>query len=184
MIEKIVDHINESFESLKNLFKDGRIYGLAQAAKREANNEIRVSPVVTKLDGEGFDVSIDSTKSFIIYHKLRSVSFATTGQGYGDAGGDFRNSYQMELILYVARDRAKMFGDDVFLKIQHLWPVKIVLHPFRSIKVSISSVTTDTLSVFNTEYQNVNDRLRPNDDLFRINYTVEVQFRQDCFKIC
>lgn len=172
-IHNIVATINSS---LSGLITGGKWHGVASTVRR--NN-------VSQPEANGKYIGIDDVHPLIAYHKLISLTSAVTrGSGYGDSLGAIKNTYTNALIVFVNRDKCGFHADEVMLAIQANIPDMLNVAPYKSVQTNITRIDLDSETVYGDEYTNSSYRLRPEQYLFRINYTIETTFKKGCFDKC
>lgn len=182
MVEQIISILNES---LKGFTSDQDLYGLAQSVLRVVGSEKELLPCVVGKEGEGEYVGIDDIKSIIGYHKLNTVTSSILTNGRGDNHGDIINTFGMGFFLFWNRARFDKKPDELLMLVQSRWPVIIKGMPdIKIAKVKMGNINTNTLQIYNQEYQEANPKLPPNVSLMQVNYTIELTFNPDCLPGC
>jgi hypothetical protein len=168
-------------DSLTGLFSSKRLsgsalYGIAEAVKRNTET-------LPELDEKY--VGIDDIHPAIIYHKLNAMtSSIKPATGYGRGVGDHANTYSISAVVFLDRGKTGLYPDELLLMIQANFPEQIRLDPYKSIRVAFGSVVLNSSQVYQQEYTSDTYRLKANQYLFKINYTVEAVFSKNCFDKC
>lgn len=188
MIDAVISQINTAFEPFTQHQRNTAIHGLARPVlrvKRLGDAEVmQVIPCTVDRSGEGVEVGVDDAKSLIVYHKLNQLSHAVRpGTGRGDAVGDWLWTYNMSLVVYYGMDGLKMMPDELLLQLQHLLPKPGAIKPFKMAVVKLGSSNLNAFQVHQQEYQGVPFRLKLNDILFSVNYTVEAYLDPKCVEL-
>lgn len=177
-INDIVLLLNDSLTDLfsaKRLSGSG-LYGIAELVKRDADT-------LPEIDGKY--VGIDDKHPAIIYHRLSSLnSLIKPSTGYGRNVGDQANNYGLSMVVFLDREKTGLYSDELLLLIQANFPERITLDPYKSVVMTFGSSVLDGSQVYFQEYKSETYRLKPNQYLFKINYTVEAVFSKNCFKKC
>ena len=170
-IYDIINQINSSLTEIK-----GNWQGVASNVKR---GEVTTPEINERYAGA------DDTQPVSAYHKLISlVSDIAPNTAVGRDAGDMRNKYTNQLVVFVDKKKCDMYPDEVLLVIQSLFPETLKMPPYRSIRLAWGTVILDTQTVYQQEYTNAQYRMKPNQYLMKINYTVETTFKKGCFRAC
>ncbi len=168
-------------DSLKDLFSTKRLsgsvlHGIAESVKRKEDT-------LPGIDGKY--VGIDDIHPVIIYHRLNDMrSSIKANTGYGRNVGDFANAYGLSMVVFVDRNKTGLYPDELLLLIQANFPERLSLNPYKAIVVSFGSTVLNSSQVYQQEYTSDTYRLKSDQYLFKINYTVEAVFSKDCFSKC
>lgn len=157
-----------------------RTYGIAQSVRRGDQN----MPAIVSDNGEGWYIGIDDIVPMQLYHKAGSLSVSIVGQGRGDDIGDYRNLYNNVMVVFMDQKKLEMSADDVFLHLQAHFPESLDIKPFHQVNLRITSVILITQAVFAQEYTNQDFSLKPEHNMFAVNYTIEAIFNKNCFEAC
>lgn len=176
-MRSIHDIVNELNSSLTWLPNGSEANGIAELLQRD---EVTI-PVL----GEKY-VGIDDVFPVRIYHRLNSMtSSVRQGTGYGRAAGDHVNVYQLSLVVFLDRPKAKVYPDEFLLISQANFPERITLPPYKSIVTTFTSAVFDSQLVYRQEYvASETYRLKTDQYFFKINYQIETTFSKGCFKTC
>lgn len=168
-------------DSLSGLFSSKRLsgsvlYGIAESVKRNTET-------LPELDEKY--VGIDDIHPVIIYHKLNAMtSSIKPATGYGRSVGDQANNYSLSAVVFLDRGKTNLYPDELLLMVQANFPEQVRLSPYKSIRTSFGSVLLSSSQSYQQEYTSDTYRLKSNQYLFKINYTVEVVFSKNCFDKC
>lgn len=127
-------------------------------------------------------VGIDDKHSVIAWHKLSTITSRLkdgTGRVY-----DQVNTYNNSMVVFVNRKGCSLYPDELLLHIQANMPDGVVMDPYTSVRIMITNTILDSQTVYAQEYEDSDYRLKEEQYLFRINYTVETTFKKGCFKTC
>lgn len=177
-INDIVLLLNDSLEELfsSTCLSGSALYGIAESVKRNTDT-------LPELDEKY--VGIDDVHPAIIYHRLNDMrSGVKPNTGYGRSVGDFSNVYGLSMVVFLDRKKTGLYSDELLLLIQANFPERLVLSPYKMILVSFGSVLLNSSQAYQQEYTSDTYRLKANQYLFKINYTVEAVFAKDCFNKC
>lgn len=168
-------------ESLGNLFSSKRLsgsalHGIAESVKRSQETLPEINEKY---------VGIDDIHPVIIYHRLNDMrSSIKPKTGYGRAVGDFSNVYGLSMVVFLDRKKTGLYPDELLLLIQANFPEKLSLQPYKQVSVSFGSVVLNSAQVYSQEYTSDTYRLKSDQYLFKINYSIEAVFSKDCFNKC
>jgi hypothetical protein len=178
-IHDIVDGINKAATCLP---EDSELKNIAITVYRD---DVEKLPCVVSFEGEGEYVGIDDRFAVLWYHKLNRITvIRDPKKEYGRGPGDVSNSYDMSMIVFLNRNRARMRAADLINIIEEFFPYDIKLEPFKSIRIVLNNIILNDQQVYNQEYESRTNRLQPEHNLFQINYTVEASFTKGCFNNC
>ena len=181
-LRSFIDMINVP---LQDLIKGSKVFGLAQLVIRTSGTVQEILPGIVDLKGDIQYAGLDDVSSMRIYHRNTGITTAiATGKGFGDAGNDLINTYQMSMVVFSDQQKVKKFPDELFLYLQANIPEFIKLEPYKTIAIKIGSVILDSKTVFDKEYAGTDFKLPAEKNLFQINYTIESTFKKGCFQKC
>lgn len=174
-IRDIISSLNESICEI--LPKGSEVNGLAELVPMEE---------ITLPEIDGKFVGIDDKYPIRIYHRLNSVlSRLVTKTSYGESAGDYSNNYQVSMVIFLQHERAKLYPDESLLLIQANFPDFIKMAPYKKIIITFSGAGLDSQTNWIQEYKSGTDyKLKSDQFLFKINYSIETIFSKGCFKEC
>lgn len=177
-IYDIVKLINVDLEDLfksKNLI-GSMLYGIAESVITDDG----FVPVI----GEKY-VGVDDTHPLSLYHRLASLSSTIKpNSGVGRNEGLTVNTYSLGMILFLDQRKTKLYPDEMMMLLQANFPERFKLENAQQVIVRFSGAVLDSKVVHSQEYSGNEYRLKENQFLFRINYSVEMTFDKNCFKKC
>jgi hypothetical protein len=185
-MEELVNHINSHLQPLVGNYANSLLLGLTYPILRQTRSgdtEInQIFPSVVSNSGECRDAVIDTTRPLMIYHKLIGITSQIMARsGFGDAKGDVLNVYNMQLVVYFGRDHLPLSLEELYIQINHYIPEELdPVNPYKRISIKQAGLNANTMQVFQGEYKNVPYRLRSNDVLFTINYSIEAIINKSC----
>lgn len=172
-IRDIISSLNEQIE----LPKGSEVNGVAELVPRD-------DQTIPEIDGKF--VGVDDTFSVRIYHRVLSVASKTDiKKGYGNDVGEVSNTYSITMVVFLQHERAKLYPDELLLFIQSKMPDRLIGPPYNDIRVTVTGAGLDSQSNWTQEYKSgANYRLKSDQFLFKINYSIETTFSKGCFKEC
>lgn len=172
-IRNIISSLNESII----LPTGSEVNGVAELVPRD-------DKTLPEIDGNF--VGIDDKFPVRIYHRLINVnSLIRSGTGVGRSVGDQVNTYSAAMVVFLQKERACLYPDELLLFIQSNFPERVTMNPYKSIIVTFKDAVLDSQAVWAQEYKSGEDyRLKSNQFLFKINYSIETTFSKGCFKEC
>jgi hypothetical protein len=172
-IRDIISSLNKSFD----LPKGSEVNGIAELVFRD-------DTTLPEVDGKY--VGIDDTYSVRIYHRLLGMQTKIAPRSnFGDSAGDISNTYSLAMVVFLQKERAKMYPDELLTRIQASMPETIKMEPYRRINIVFSGAALDSQSNWVQEYRTGTDyRLKSGQYLFKINYSIETIFSKGCFPGC
>ncbi len=178
-VHDIVDRINESLSTIKSSV----VYGIAMTAIRDNNGAEERVPMALRSKTEGQYIGVDDEEGIIIYHKLINMT-SRVDKTRGVGREPFLNNvYSMAIIVFLNRARVEFLPDELVNVIQDLIPSIISLPPYQSIIPTVNSAILNDTQVWAAEYS-ADYSLSANQNLFQMNYTVEVTRLKGCFNNC
>lgn len=175
-IYNLVDEVNEELRELfeADKLKGSDINGVAELVSRD-------DKTIPEVNGK--EVVVNDEYPVRIYHRLNSLS-STIKSGIGRTF-DQTNSYALSMIVFLQKERTSLYPDSLTLLIQSNMPDRLQNGEYRNVSVTFNGGVMDSKSVWQQEYStNTNYRLKSNQFLFKINYTIETTFSKGCFKKC
>lgn len=174
-IRDIISSLNEGICEI--LPKGSEVNGLAELVPRDE---------ITLPEIDGKFVGIDDKYPVRIYHRLNSVSSSIKrNTGVGRSTGDQVNVYGISMVIFLQQQIAKLYPDELMLFFQAHFPEQVKLNPYKLIIISFNSSAMDSQSVWKQEYTGGTEyKLKSNQFLFKINYSIETTFSKGCFKEC
>lgn len=166
-INTIVQEINEQLKGLGGVWN-----GMAVTLERDGKR----LPVIKEKH-----IGVDDKHKLVAWHKLGNVATRRINNGYGAGLGDQVNSFSNSMVVFINN---KLNPDEVFTVIQARLSDTLAVEPFRRVTLSVTGGNLDSEQVFQQEYTGGTYRLKPEQYLIRINYTVEAQFTKGCFSQC
>jgi hypothetical protein len=190
-VQAFIGCINKGLAPFFNSYTNASLLGLARPTLRVRKigdqEAQQIIPCVVDRYGEAVEVSIDDTKPIILYHKMLGMqSQMKTGTGVGDNQGDYINTYNMQMVVYYGMDKVLLLQDEFYMQLLYYVP-KIIkdTDPFKMAQITLTGVNTDIFGVFNQEYKNVVYRMKLNDILLTVNYSVSAILKPSCINpIC
>ena len=190
-IATIVNFINAQLEAgfLKcSAYDDKKVVGLAQILPRmQEENKLEYVPSVVDNEGNAEYIGPEDDNDIIIYHRCTGI---TVGKAILKTFGDNKpmdsNIAKMCLVVFGRRDHLQMTNYELAIYIQAAFPeaaTKEILGElqFRAANINISEIILNDLQVFSEEFTNVVFFLKPDQFLFKVNYTIESAFLKACF---
>ncbi len=193
-LKHIVKYIND--ELVKGLlhepcFDNKKVICLAQQLPRRRDDQIELIPSYVNENGEAQYVGPEDDYDLIVYHRINSITVGKAGnfKGYGDDRPADTNVARISLVVFGRRDKLKLTNDELAIHIQANIPeaaTKDLLKQlqFFAANININEIILNDLQVFNEEFQGFTFFLKPEQFLFKINYTIESAFLKKCFTKC
>lgn len=185
-LNDIVCEINDELRRV--MPSNSKFAPIATQMMRKGNNG-KIFPSYVDNYGEGKYVGPEDDYDAIVYHRVNSLVPGRILSTWGDGKSLEAIAAKMQLVAFGRRDKIKMSGDEMALKILASIPPK-VSSPlisklnFRSVEVKTADSNINSLQVFQEEFPDSGFFLKPEQFLIRINYTIESVFLKGCFKTC
>lgn len=172
-IRDIISSLNETIE----LPKGSEVNGVAELVPRD-------DQTIPEIDGKF--VGVDDVYPVRIYHRLLSVaSKIDTKKGYGNDVGGITNTYSIAMVVFLQHERAKLYPDELLLFIQSRMPDRLKGQPYNDIRITFTGAQLDSQASWTQEYRSGTEyKLKSDQFLFKINYSIETTFSKGCFKEC
>jgi hypothetical protein len=187
-LKTIVDFVNGALKE-ELPASNALVIGIAQQLPRTNGEKIELLPSYVDNNGEAVYVGPDDDYDLIIYHKINSitVSKGNIKDSYGDDNLFDINVARIGMVVFGKRDVLKMSNDDLAIYLHAAMPVaasKQLLKDltFRAANINVKDINLNDMQVFMEEFQNMPFFLKPEQFLFKINYTIESAFLKKCFK--
>lgn len=193
-LKYIVNYINE--ELGKNLLQDKcfsnrQVIGICQSLARKEEQALQLFPSYVDNDGEAQYVGPDSDFDLIIYHRVNiiTISKAPNLRAFGDTRQNDANTARMSLVVFGVREKLQLTNDELAILMQASFPEAVTDKlrkelQFQSCNINLSDIVLNDMQVFEEEFKNVQFFLKPDQFLFKVNYTIESAFLKECFKKC
>lgn len=172
-IRDIISSLNEKLL----LPKGSDVNGVAELVPRD-------DITIPEIDGKF--VGIDDKYPVRIYHRLLSMSSKIqTTTAYGNSAGDIINTYANTMVVFLQHERANLYPDELLLFIQSSMPDFLKANPYKTIKIIFTGAQMDSQSNWIQEYRGgVDYKLKSDQFLLKINYSIETIFSKGCFNEC
>jgi len=172
-VRDIISSLNELIE----LPKGSEVNGVAELVNRDDHT-------LPEIDGKF--VGIDDTYPVRLYHRLINMNVSVqAGTAYGNSAGDVKNTYSVAMIVFLQHQRSQLYPDELLILLQNQLPNRIKQNPYKDIRITLTSAQLDSQTTWLQEYKGAVDyRLKSDQFLFRINYTIETIFTKGCFTKC
>ena len=159
-------------------------YGVATNGVGEMDGIRVIAPYVFDSDGEGVFVGPDDSFDFILYHRALSMSTVSKGGAFGDGTKEVRMTSNMSMIVYYNEKAVCLSPDDIFMVMASKISIPPTMGDVMGISINLGSVSFNKEDIFASEYKAVPYNLSAEQQIFRIDYTLEGTFRKDCLNIC
>lgn len=189
-IKPIVQTINQQLNAKllsDNKYADKWIIGIAQSLPVYADKALQLIPSYVDNNGESIYVGPDDTYDYIAYHRVNSWTPTKANlKSYGDTKAVDANIVRMSYVVFGRRDRLQMSNDELAFLIQMNFNESVDKTLLDSLQlktcnINITDIILNDLQVFKEEFQGVEFFLKPEQFLFKINYTIESAFIKKCF---
>ncbi len=194
-LDNIIAYINQEIvaNSLSgHIYQEGAYYGIAQNIPRtNVDGREELLPVIVSNIDEEIFCGIDDIHPIIIYHKTGSITSAPEAKyNYGRDQNIISETAVMQMIVFGDRARLLITPEALYAAIIAGFPRIIdrtIVSGWNLRMVSIKALAPNfnSRSVFIQEYSgSVDYKLKPNNILFQINYTIATRYDKSCFVLC
>ena len=184
-VTKFIGAINEQIKPLLDAFTGSQLYGLAKSMVRETGTVRELLPALVDKEGEGRYVGIDDVAPVIIYHKSNSITVSEKpNSGMGNSRALQIYTYNNTMIVFMDRKKINLLPDEFILLLQANISDGLKVPDYKTVLIRFQNIILNTQQVFVSEYQNTTYKIKPNMNLFAINYQIETTFEVKCFAKC
>lgn len=190
-LKTIVQFINTQLNTA--LLSDAKysnksIIEIAQSLPRDAEKGLQLLPSYVDNNGEAVYVGPDDDFDYIGYHRVNNWTPAksATLKAFGDAKSVDVNLVRMSYVVFGRRDKLQLSNDELAFYLQMAFPEAldkslITSLQLKACNINITDIILNDLQVFQEEFQGIEFFLKPEQFLFKINYTIESAFLKKCF---
>ena len=136
-------------------------------------------------------VGPDDDYALMLYHRVINISVrkANISKTYGDDKTFDSHICRMCLIVFGKAGELKIGGDDLAIYMHAAMPdaaTKDMLQDmgFNACNINLQEIIINDMQVFQEEFANVPFFLKPDQFMFKMNYTIESAFLKRCFNKC
>jgi len=186
----IDDELQKSSLSRK-CFASRKMIGIAQTMPRiTSGGVIELLPCYVDNNGNIEYVGPEDYEDLIIYHRVNSIVNGKANlPSFGDIHQTDAHIASMSMVVFGRRDHLKLSNDELSIIIQAGMPEAatrqlIQAMNFMACNINVKDIILNDLLVFREEYENIVYFLKPEQFLFKVNYTIESAFLKKCFINC
>ncbi len=176
-------------------FQDGLWLGLAYLIDREEKGgEDFITtrrPVIVNNNGEGTDVSYNDTYPIQFYHRLVAPLqyLPMNNEGFGNPNSSNTEIAEMMLICMGDRSKVGAYNEEICAAIvsdmvRELNEAQLTPLILQSATIEVVETNTNSLEVFNQEFQNVDFPFAPENFMIAIKYRITTMYGKNCFSLC
>lgn len=189
-LDQIIDKINLELENNLNVgVLNGKFNGLSTVVN-VIDDVVAKYPAIVDIYGNGESVFIDDKKNICTYHRTISKNISNYENNFGDGNDTKIMTVQMLLCVWAKKSKLKKTNDqieDMFISgIKSQLETSFIKNysGLNNVQININSINSDSLEVWNQEFNNYKFNLKSDQHLFTVNYTVEIIYSQNCLSIC
>lgn len=181
-LNDLILKINDQLQAVLEQYAGAVAYnGVAVNVPRGKDN----GPYVINKTGEGKFVGTDDINPLSLYHKCSGIQISQRlGTGYGDLISFEVYTYQCAMIVFVDRKKVCIAPDELVLLIQAHLQDRIDVEDYRSVLVRLINVNLNSAQVFAQEYPGAENKLKLEQNIIQISYTIEAVFDPACLPKC
>jgi hypothetical protein len=178
VVHIINDKLTDKIFRLRQ-FTNHKLFRIAEQAFRSTDGAL-----FPYIPSSGEWVGVDDRRPVVAYHRSLGSAVTLSKSGFGDIG--FKKSINFSMLMTVFMDESitKMKQDELYLYMMAAFPERIKIEFFDYISVRINSVILNSQQVWRAEFPGTPYNLNPMQSLMAINYTIESEFKSDCFNSC
>lgn len=179
-----LDELIEIFnEGIKQFAPDGsQIFGNSQLTLKDKVT----MPVVLK--GQDFQyIGINDDLPCMFYHRANTINIsdkATNLTSYGNDRAIITETYNNTLYVFLNRKKVKTTPDVIVSLIQKYTSGDLRKGIFKTLIIRLQNIILNSQTVFSGEYKSLDFKLRPEQNLFAINYQIEATYSNKCLEKC
>lgn len=187
-VELINEHLKQV--SLKDQrFQSGRFISLARLAVRKDGDQNITMPIEMNNNYEAAWVGIDDTFPLVVYHRKLGSVYATAQRQMGRENNYIQEQADMLMVVFGKFANLKLTAEQLEAQIVASFPdvfptAEIAGFGLTSMIVNLASSSSDSEVIFANEYRNVSYRLASEDIMLSVRYTIQTQFRKNCYDFC
>jgi hypothetical protein len=189
-LKPIAAYINAALEDLvfdDDVYANRQVNGIAQSLPRSKGERLEVLPSVVDHAGEARYLGPDDDFDLMTYHRVNGIAVTKgTGKGFGDDRAADVDVARLSLVVFGRREQLQQSNDELAVLIRAAFPETAdrplrELLKFYACNININDIILNDLQVFAEEYRGIEYFLKPDQFLFKINYTIESAFLKKCF---
>jgi hypothetical protein len=183
MINTVIDIVNKQ---ISGFGAEEKIFNIAESILKITGSEQIKMPGIVLPDGEIKYVGIDDIFSFMVYHKINSISITQLTNGIGDNFGDIKNIFNVSAFIYWDMQKIKESIDKMLFIIQSRLPLLIKgIDDIKTVAIKLINSNINSYQLYRQEYEYENIKPLPeNKKIIQINYNAEITFKPECFRQC
>lgn len=169
-------------------FDKGSFYSIAKKVKVHDEDTEKTVPCVVDNDGEATELTIDDVKPFMLYHRTVDLNYEE-GEAYGDDPIKRENA-DMRVVVYMNRKIMKIEPELLVAAIEAGFLTQLAqsdkdTYKLQMCGISVNGVNLNSEEVYSDEYGgDLEYELKPNEEMFAINYSVVSEYDKSCVDIC
>ena len=189
-LKEIVTEINRQFQV--NIVNDKLIpqYTGICTVVPVLDEELSRFPTFMNEDGNAEFNAIDDRKNFCVYHKVNSKNINTYESNFGDGNDTKRMVVDMSLICFAKKSQLRLTSDEIEdlilatlpTELNYIWVSQYTGLSF--VSIAATTIISDAYEVWNSEFDNYKFMIRNDQALFKLNYQIELIYRQSCLQTC
>ena len=163
------------------VFAQAQLYGIATDAPRgDTEQQPAYYPVVTALNGEGADVTINDSIPLQLYHRVLSKTYAIKKTAVGDRQNTWVEKTEVKMVVAGNTVLLSQSAFDLEALIAKTFPTITAsqAHALGLLRIQLLLQRTvfDTMQVFREEYKGITPFLTAAQILFAMYYTMEAEY--------
>lgn len=181
-LTEIIECINGQIKQVFETYTGSVLYdGLAVNVPRGKDN----MPAIVNRKGEAKYVGVDDLSPLTLYHKSSGIQISQQpSASFGDTLFWQVYTYQNVMIIFLDRKKACVMPDELVLQLQAHLLDKIKVPNYKSVIVKLGAVNLNSAQIFGQEYPGAENKMRLEQNIFQIAYTVEAVFDPNCLPKC
>ncbi len=196
-IREIVGLINSALKANNfngRPFQTGVWYELAyQVDRQEKDGDSFIDikrPAIIDNSGEGTDVTYDDTYPITFYHRITSpLQYPVDNENFGNPNSSNMEVAEMAMICIADRSKVNVFTEDICAAMIQDIPkefnqAQCAALSLNQIELEVIETNSDSVKVFNDEFQGVEFNLNPQMSMISVKYKLTTHYGSACFKIC
>jgi len=171
-------------------FANGLIGGLAHIVTASENENADTQFPVIYRDGEPFSVGLDDTFPLIVYHRQTGdARYEKIEAQFGDENDNLKRVVPMKMVVFGRRSILGLTPEELETMIILASPTNVSPSDLVGTNVDHAGIEIENSdlvdrNVFGEEYRGIEYPIGPDEFLFKIEYSLAMQFRKHCVNVC
>lgn len=189
-LNQIVDKINTdlSVNTLTDATIIKNMMGIASVVLVN-DGEVSRFPAIMPEKGNGQFV-LDDRKNLTVYHRCLSKTIVNDERNFGDGNDNKVKTCSMIMVVFAKKSQLKRSKDEIEDLIINGMPTELSrtwmtdYSGLNAVNIAANEINSDSIALWNQEFNGYKYQLKPDQVLFAVQYTVEIKYKQSCVSAC